>query len=64
MKIKIEYLGENETFPYFWLISRNGCNEGYGWATTEKQAFEDAYSFYVENHKWEWEVEYDARKCE
>ena len=53
MNIKIEYLGENETFPYFWLLSRNDRNEGYGWAATEKQAFKDAYSFYVANHKWE-----------
>ena len=55
MLININYIEDDgmKDFPYFWMISKNGHNEGHGWATTEKEAFKDAYAFYMSIHKWE-----------
>ncbi len=52
MSIIIKYVG-GEQYPYFWIISYNGANDGHGWATTEKEAVKAATNYYLSTHKWE-----------
>lgn len=44
---------EMKEFQYMWWYERNGCNEGFGYSRTEKQALKDASMYYNLNHKWE-----------
>ena len=44
---------EMKEFQYMWWYERNGCNEGFGYSRTEKQAIKDASTYYNLNHKWE-----------
>jgi len=37
---------EMKEFQFMWWIEINGCNEGFGWSKTEKQAIKDASIYY------------------
>lgn len=37
---------DNKSAPYFWMISKEGCNEGFGWSETPEKAWKDALEYY------------------
>lgn len=37
---------DNKEKPYYWVVMRNGCNEGFGWSKTAEQAWKDARNHY------------------
>lgn len=39
------HLWDNKDNPYFWIITKNDCNEGFGWSKTPQQAWNDAHEY-------------------
>ena len=37
---------DNKKEPYFWLITLDGCNCGFGWSETPEKAWEEAFNYY------------------
>lgn len=43
---------EMKDFPFCWvIIDDEGCNIGFGWSSTEKEAVHDSYLCYMSFHE-------------